>query len=212
MVDSKVGRKVDSKATLKDKLAELKKQIKANAKDAHWMDNALRDYESLVGQLKHETVELEIGKKVDEWAGETFRLTKTTHGVLYHTYGGYSVFCTPNITSLYETLCDYIDNKEEYDKLEGEAKDNLELTLSALSYCISLPSFVCSDANFLFDTAGSIVAYLREISDKLLNTELKDETVEDVKANEAYKEAELGVRSLVSQIDEEVKAIKEKES
>lgn len=202
---------VDNKKELKEKLAELKQQIKVNSKDAHWTENALREYDSLVGQLKHEPIVLDCGKEVDEWAGETFRITKTTTGVLYHTYGGYSVFCTPNIKSLYETLCDYVDNKDEYAKLEGKTKENLELTLSALSYCISLPSFVCGDANFLFDTAGHIVAYLREMSDKLLNAELKDETADDLKLNTAYRDAELGMRNIADQIDKDVEEIKSKE-
>lgn len=202
---------VDNKKELKEKLAELKKQIKVNSKDAHWAENALREYESLVGQLKHEPIVLDCGKEVDEWAGETFRITKTTTGVLYHTYGGYSVFCTPNIKSLYETLCGYVDNKDEYAKLEGEAKENIELCLSALSYCISLPSFVCGDANFLFDTAGHVITYLREMSDKLLNAELKEETAEDLELNAAYRDAELGMRNLVDQISEEVKEIKSNE-
>ena len=202
---------METKNELKEKLNELKAQIKLNSKDAHWAENALREYESLIGQLRHEPIVLDCGKEVDEWAGETFRITKTTTGVMYHTYGGYTVFCTPNIKSLYETLCDYVDNKDEYAKLEGEAKENHELTLSALSYCISLPSFVCSDANLLFDTAGSIVTYLREMSDKSLNAVLKEETAEDLELNAAYRDAELGMRDLVDQISEEVEEIKSKE-
>lgn len=202
---------METKNELKEKLNELKAQIKLNSKDAHWAENALREYESLIGQLRHEPIVLDCGKEVDEWAGETFRITKTTTGIMYHTYGGYTVFCTPNIKSLYETLCDYVDNKDEYAKLEGEAKENLKLTLSALSYCISLPSFVCGDANLLFDTASNIVKYLREVSDKLLNAELKEETAEDLELNAAYRDAELGMRNLVDQIGEEVEEIKSKQ-
>ena len=43
------------KKELKEKLNDLKKQIKANAKDAHWAENALREYESEL---------LEIGRAV----------------------------------------------------------------------------------------------------------------------------------------------------
>lgn len=202
---------VDNKKELREKLTELKKQIKANAKDAHWVENALREYESLVGQLKHEPIVLDCGKEVDEWAGETFRITKTTTGVLFHTYGGYSVFCTPNITSLYETLVNYVEKKDEYAKLEGEAKEIHELSLSALAYCVNLPSFVCSDEAFLFDTAGHIVKYLREKSEQLLNAPLREETEEDLKANEEFREATLATKELVDEISKEVEEIKNKE-
>ena len=199
------------KKELREKLNDLKKQIKANAKDAHWAENALREYESLVGQLKHEPIVLDCGKEVDEWAGETFRITKTTTGVLFHTYGGYSVFCTPNIASLYETLVNYVEKKDEYAKLEGEAKDIHELSLSALAYCVNLPSFVCSDEAFLYDTAGHIVKYLREMSEQLLNEPLREETAEDLQANQAYRATELGIRDLVDQVSGEVEEIKNKE-
>lgn len=199
------------KKELREKLNDLKKQIKANAKDAHWAENTLREYESLVGQLKHEPIVLDCGKEVDEWAGETFRITKTTTGVLFHTYGGYSVFCTPNITSLYETLVNYVEKKDEYAKLEGEAKEIHELSLSALAYCVNLPSFVCSDEAFLYDTAGHIVKYLREMSEQLLNAPLREETEEDLKANEEFREATLATKELVDEISKEVEAIKNKE-
>lgn len=202
---------VDNKKELREKLTELKNQIKANAKDAHWAENALREYESLVGQLKHEPIVLDCGKEVDEWAGETFRITKTTTGVLFHTYGGYSVFCTPNITSLYETLVNYVEKKDEFAKLEGEAKENHELSLSALAYCVNLPSFVCSDEAFLYDTAGHIVKYLREMQEQLLNAPLREETEEDLKANEEFREATLATKELVDEISKEVEDIKSKQ-
>lgn len=202
---------IDNKKELREKLAELKIQIKANAKDAHWAENALREYESLVGQLKHESIVLDCGKEVDEWTGETFRITKTTTGVLFHTYGGYSVFCTPNIASLYETLVDYIEKKDEYAKLEGEAKDEHELALSALSYCITLPSFVCSDAEFLYDTAVNIIKHVRKTCDEFFDEPLREETPEDLEANQAYKDAELGMRDFVDQVSEEVEEIKNKQ-
>lgn len=202
---------VDNKKEVREKLTELKKQIKANAKDAHWAENALREYESLIGQLRHEPIVLDCGKEVDEWAGETFRITKTTTGVLFHTYGGYSVFCTPNITSLYETLVNYVDNKDEYAKLEGEAKEIHELSLSALAYCVNLPSFVCSDEAFLYDTAGHIVKYLREMSEQLLNAPLREETPEDLQSNQEFRDATLATKELVDEISKEVEEIKNKQ-
>lgn len=199
---------METKNELKERLEGLKKQIKINSKDAHWAENALREYESLVGQLKHEPIVLDCGKEVDEWAGETFRITKTTTGIMYHTYGGYSVFCTPNITGLYETLNDLIENKDKYEKLEGEEREIQELELSARAYCLSLPVYAFSDPTFMYKTAEHVIKWLRETSEQLLNVELKEETEEDLNANQEFRDATLATKELVDEISKEVKEIK----
>ena len=74
---------------------------------------------------KVEPIVLEMGKAIDgkTWKGETFDLTKTTHGILYHVYGGYSIFVTPNNVALYETLDDLIEHQDAYNKFTGKEKD-----------------------------------------------------------------------------------------
>lgn len=201
---------METKNELKDRLNELKAQIKLNSKDAHWAENALREYESLVGQLKHEPIVLDCGKEVDEWAGETFRITKTTTGIMYHTYGGYSVFCTPNITGLYETLNDIVENKDKYEKLEGEERDAYELELSAKAYCLSLPVYAFSDPTFMYKTAEHVIKWLRETSEQLLNVELKEESEEDLTANQEFRDATLATKELVDEISKGVEEIKNK--
>lgn len=201
---------METKNELKERLEGLKKQIKINSKDAHWAENALREYESLVGQLKHEPIVLDCGKEVDEWAGETFRITKTTTGIMYHTYGGYTVFCTPNITGLYETLNDIVENKDKYDKLEDEERDAHELELSARAYCLSLPVYAFSDPEFMYETALHIVKWLRETSEQALNAPLRDETPEDLQANEEFRQATLATKELADEISKEVEEIKNK--
>ena len=199
---------METKNELKEKLNELKAQIKLNSKDAHWAENALREYESLIGQLRHEPIVLDCGKEVDEWAGETFRITKTTTGIMYHTYGGYTVFCTPNITGLYETLNDIVENKDKYEKLEGEERDAYELELSARAYCLSLPVYAFSDPTFMYKTAEHVIKWLRETSEQLLNVELKEETEEDLNANQEFRDATLATKELVDEIGKEVEDIK----
>ena len=201
---------MDNKNDLKKELKVLKKQILNGAKDAHWMENALREYESIVGQLKHQPLALDCGEEIDEWKGETFRITKTTKGVMYHTYGGYTIFCTPNINSLYDVLVDIIDNKEKYDSLVGKEREEHELAMSALAYCISLPSFVCQDANFLYETAGNIIEWLRNVSEGLLNKELQEESEEDLRKNEEYRQATLEFHGVIDDVSAEIEEINKK--
>jgi len=188
------------KETLEKKLKECKEQLKANSKDAHFASNLIDRMLSYKGQLGVEPIELDCGKKVDEWGGETFRLTKTDKGILYHQFGGYSIFVTPNNKALYETLCDYIDHKEEYEKLEGELKEQFDLQLSAITYCLSVPLYVFSDSKFTFKIAIDVIDFLKSTFNSLMNEPLKDETPQQ---DTEFKEATLGLEALKEEIAKE---------
>ena len=170
---------MDRKKELRDEMRNLINQIKTNSKDAHFADKLLADLLSVKGQLMIEPTELDCGTKVDEVEYDTYRVTLTNRGALYHEKGGYSIFVTPSYISLYETLADLVTNKEKYASLEGEEKDNYETALSAMAYCITLPKFVFSDADFTYKIATSVVEFIKNEYDRLMNEELKEETVEE---------------------------------
>ena len=188
------------KETLEKKLKECKEQLKANSKDAHFADRLIDRMLSYKGQLGVEPIELDCGKKVDEWSGETFRLTKTDRGVLYHQFNGYSIFVTPNNKALYETLCDYVDNREEYSKLEGELKEQFELQLSAVTYCLSVPLFCFADSEFTYKIATDVIDYLKSTFDSLMEQPLQEETPQ---LDNEFKEATLGLEALKEEIAKE---------
>lgn len=169
---------MDRKKELRDELRSLINQIKTNSKDAHYADKLLADLLSVKGQLMIEPTELDCGVKVDEWEGETFRVTLTNRGALYHEKGGYSIFVTPAMKSLYDTLADIVVNKERYASLEGEEKDNYETALSAAAYCLALPKFAFVDDGFTYKVATMVVEFIRNEYDRLMNEELQEETVE----------------------------------
>lgn len=186
--------------TIERKLKECKEQLKANSKDAHFASNLIDRMLSYKGQLGVEPIELDCGKKVDEWSGDTFRLTKTNKGILYHQFGGYSIFVTPNNKALYETLCDYIDHKEEYEKLEGELKEQFDLQLSAITYCLSVPLYVFSDSKFTFKIAIDVIDFLKSTFSSLMAEPLKEETPQQ---DAEFKEATLGLEALKEEIAKE---------
>lgn len=186
--------------TIERKLKECKEQLKANSKDAHFASNLIDRMLSYKGQLGVEPIELDCGKKVDEWSGDTFRLTKTDKGILYHQFGGYSIFVTPNNKALYETLCDYIDHKEEYESLEGELKEQFDLQLSAMAYCLNVPLFCFTNSEFTYRIATDVIDYLKSTFDSLMEQPLQEETpLEDAE----FKEATLGLEALKDEIAKE---------
>lgn len=181
------------KKILKERLDDLVKQIKVNSKDAHFADKLIGDLLSVKGQMGVEPIALDCGKEVDEWRGETFRITLTDRGVLYHEYGGYSVFVTPNNIALYDVLADLVENKEEYAELEGEKKENFESLLAIIAYNVSLPRIAFLDKDFPQEIAIKTIEFLRKMYDDLMNKELQDETP---KEDAEFKEATLALEDL----------------
>lgn len=166
------------KKILKERLEDVKKQLRTNAKDVHFFDKLIDEALSLKGQMGVEPIALDCGKETDEWAGRTFRITLTNKGVLYHEYGGYSVFVTPQNTALYDVLADLVTNKDKYATLEGEEKENFESLLTIIAYNLSLPRVSFMDRKFPQEIAIRTMEFLKKIYESLMNEELKEETVE----------------------------------
>ena len=123
---------------------------------------------------------------------------------VYHTYGGYTVVARPNLTSLVETIDEYVNSQDYVLDLNDKDRENFHLSLSAFSYIVSLPTFAFSDLGFTYDIAGKIVSFLREKSEILLNEELKDETEEDILANEQFRTASEAVQEIQNDIAKSV--------
>lgn len=189
-----------SKKILNDKLKELKSQIKANSKDTHYADTLIKELLKVQKDIVTSPIKLNVGKKIDEFKGEYFEIAKTDRGVLYHEYGGYNVFTTlNNNTALYQTLCDYVDNKDTYFELKDEEREVFDLNLSAIAYCLSVPKICFTDVEFTYKIATEVIRFLNESYEKAMNEPLQDETPElDAK----FEEAEKGIRELSATLKE----------
>lgn len=149
-----------------------------------------------------EPILLDCGKAIEGkcFKGETFELTKTNKGILYHVFGGYSIFVTQNNVALYETLDDLIENQEVYNKLEGKEREDFDLNLSAIGYVLDVPLFAFSNAEFTFDLASKVIQYLQKVYDDAMNQSLQEETV---KEDQEFKDAVLGLESIKEALNEE---------
>lgn len=189
-----------TKTELTNQIKDLTAKIKANSKDAHFAETLIEQLLLAKGQLVAEPIELNVGTKISSFKGGTFEMVKTTRGVLYHEYGGYNIFVTPQNTSLYETLIDYIDSKAKYTKLEGEEKEIFEVNSTAMAYCLSVPKFCFSDAEFTYKIAKDVVEYLTTMYDKLMNEPLQEETITE---DEEFKATMLEVENFREMIKQE---------
>lgn len=181
------------KKILKERLADVKKQLRTNAKDVHFFDKLIDEALSLKGQMGVDPIALDCGKEEDEWAGETFRITLTNKGVLYHEYGGYSVFVTPNNAALYEVLSDLVTNKENYAKLEGEQAENFKALLTIIAYNLSIPRISFMDKDFPQEIAIKTMEFLRKMYEEFMEKELQEETP---KEDAEFRDATLAVEEL----------------
>lgn len=187
-----------------EQLDKIKKQIYTNSKDAHFAETLVNKLLKVKGQMCVEPLELNVGKKLDEWKGETFSIVKTDRGVLYNEHGHYAVFADPNMF-MCATLTDFVDNKDEYVKLEGEDKETFEANLQAIAYSLVVPKLVFNDPEFLFKIANDVIEWLLGLQDKMKEMELQDETP---KENAEFENATLAFEELKEEIKKENKEAK----
>ena len=145
---------------------------------------------------------LYCGRPIDGqvFKGETFEIQKTERGILYHCYGGYSIFVTPNNKALYQTLNEFIDIETGVVKLNEEESKDFELATSAITYILNAPRIAFSDQGFTFDLATFLVQYLQQIADEAENAPLQYENAEE---NSQFEEAMVALEELKKDIENE---------
>ena len=188
------------KVELKKKIDEIKAQIKANSKDAHFADTLTNELLSLKGQLDVEPLELNVGKRIDDFSGNAFEIVKTDRGIMYHEFGGYTLFTAPTNEALYVMLADYVDNKDEYKKLDGEEKEIFDLNLSVIKHCLTVPKYAFVDVDFTYDISEKIINFLKSSFEKAINADLQEETIAE---DEQFKQATLALEDIKEQIKKE---------
>lgn len=189
---------------LKNKLEEVKNQIIVNSKDAHWAKNAISELLSIKGQLDHEpTIVYLPVKNIDStMKADTFEIHQMKDGTaVYHVYGGYTVVVDPRMIALNEAIISHKNAADNIDSMTDEERENFALSLAAFGYVMCCPMFAFTDAAFTFDIAGSIVGFLKDKTDAMLNSPLREETREDIEANNAFKDSALAFEEFKEEVD-----------
>lgn len=127
--------------------------------------------------------------------GTTFEIQKTETGILYHCYGGFSIFVTPNNKALYETLNSFIELKDSFTSMTAKELDDFDLATTAISYVLNVPLIAFTDQEFTFDLATFVINYLRGLTEKADSAPLEYENPDDnadfvaaINAVEAFKD------------------------
>lgn len=185
------------KKILKERLDDVKKQLRTNAKDVHFFDKLIDEALSLKGQMGVDAIACGFtqGDVVDTIEQDTYRIIAGKAASAYQVKGGLTIVANHNI-GLGQLLNNLVADKEEASKLEGEEKENYETYLSALAYVLNVPMLAASDQDFMFKIANETIKYLQESIERMNEMPLQEETVEEnaefeasVKAMEDIKES-----------------------
>lgn len=186
---------------IKAKIEEVKAQIKANSKDAHFAEKLIGDLLSLKGQYEHQPTMVHVAMDdiLGTLEGNTFTIYKTKSGDTgFHLKAGYDIVVRPTVESMNQSLATFVDYQKEMDSLSEKEREWYEQDLIATQFCLTIPMYAFADMDFKYKVANMFADYMLEIQNKLLdNVELQDETPEE---NKVFEEATLGLETLKGEL------------
>lgn len=186
------------KKILKEKLTEVKNQLRTNAKDTHFFDKLIEEALSLKGQIGVDALACGFPQSeiVDTIEEDTYRLIEGVNASAYQTKGGFTVVAQ-NHLGLGQLFAHIVQDKEEALSLDGEYKENYDSFVTALAYTLNIPLLAATDQEFMFHMATETVKYLQKQVAKAEAMELQEETP---KENAEFEEATLALETLKEEL------------
>ena len=184
------------KEVLKERLNEVKNQLRTNAKDVHFFDRLIDEALSLKGQMDVEPMfaYLPENEIVDRIKGNNYELVYTPKQAGYR-LGGYSIIVQNNY-GLGGQIMNYIDMMKDTSSLDEKQKEIFELDLAASMLNFNAILFAANDFEFRYQLNELVVNYLEKKQKEMNNVEVPEETTEEdrefyatMKAIETIEEA-----------------------
>lgn len=190
-----------NKKEIKAKIDDIKAQIKANSKDAHFAEKLIGDLLSLKGQYEHQPTMVNVAMDdiIGTLEGNTFTIYKTKSGDTgFHLKAGYDIVVRPTVESLNKSLASFVDYQNDIEKLSEEEQEYYKSDLVATQFCLTIPMYAFADLDFKYKIANMFADYmLKAQTDLLDNVELQEETPEE---NKRFEEATKGLEEIKSQL------------
>lgn len=184
------------KEVLKERLNEVKNQLRTNAKDVHFFDKLIDEALSLKGQMGVEPMfaYLPENEIIDRIKGNNYELVYTPKQAGYR-LGGYSIIVQNNY-GLGGQIMNYVDTMKDTSNLDEKQKEIFELDLAASMLNFNAILFAANDFEFRYQLNELVVKYLEKKQNELNNVEVPEETTEEdrefyatMKAIETIEEA-----------------------
>lgn len=159
------------------KIKEVKSQIKANSKDAHFADALIKELLSLKGQSDHQPMYLCVPESevVKTYDFESFSISNCKGGILFHEKGGLDTYVTPRMKSLYEHLALLLAMKENYDELDEEGRKSYTTLFSTITTVLMAPIMAPITIKGLVDSSNALVEIFDREAKFLANQPLMEE-------------------------------------
>lgn len=177
------------------KLSKLNEELRVACGNSTLGDELFDKIVNAKGMLDIMSQEVNFGKKEKEYVGNTFKLIRTDLGIIYHEFGGYTVFCRDSNYCLYSVLESLMDRMESNgdDNTTEDSKELLTLLNDAVVYCLSVPKIVFSDADLTLEIATRVLKYINDSMTEAVEKELAEE---DNEANKSFYKATMQIEDL----------------
>ena len=165
------------KKILKERLIEVKNQLRTNAKDVHFFDKLIEEALSLKGQIGIEPMLAYVKEEdvVDRISGDTFEMAYTNSKAVYRLKGGLTLITNNNL-GLAGQIMSYVDTMKDTQSLDEEQRDIFEMDMNTSIFIWNAPLLAANDVEFRFKLGELIIEYLNKKADEMDNMELQEET------------------------------------
>lgn len=203
------------KKEFKEQIEETKTQLKAISRDSHHCDVLIDKLLSLKGQsmIEPTMIHVPMADVIDSIEGETFTLSKTKQGVVYHQKNGFDLFIPLNgmTSGLFEQINWLIDNKDTIDnEQDQDIKDFYKYSMLDIAYTFQmLFGLWMADADFMALRSECINKYIDLVAKKLKEWEeapLQEETHEE---NAEFEKTMQALETLKEEVKREESELKD---
>ena len=194
----------DEKRELYLKIEELKDKIVGLTAEENTARELIRELLETKAQIDNTPLILNMGE-VDNESEDVFRadeyeVVKTDRGILYHEYGGYSIFVAPNNKIIYDILSIFLEERADADGISEEERKDRKERNDALSFTLGIPRLAFIDVDTTIALTTCLVENIERAVANSMDAPLQDDNIE---ANEEIRENALELEKLKKELKEE---------
>ena len=186
------------------KIEVLKDKIVGLTAEENTARELIRELLETKAQIDNTPLILNMGEVENEsedvFRADEYEVVKTDRGILYHEYGGYSIFVAPNNKIIYDILSIFLDERADEDGISEEEKKDRKDRNDALSFTLGIPRLAFIDVDTTIALTTCLVENIERAVANSMDAPLQDD---DIEANEEFRENALELEELKKKLKEE---------